>query len=324
MELGIRTSEADDFQRTLREVTYADELGIDAAYFSEHAGWDRFWPSVHMVIPALATRTDDIRLGTNVSLLGQKNPVRFAGEINLVDVITEGRFTVGVAAGWLKKEMENLGYDHDLRGPRTTDAMRAMNELWENDVASYDGRFFEFEEFDLQPKAVQDPHPPVHVGGYVDAALKRAAYLGDEWCPLWMHSTEDLEPKFETYAEYLKDIDESLEDRQNPLQRFTWIEEDSQTAYEELFERYQNYIEQLRSRGQSVPDERPTNIEEFKNFADRRFVCGSPEEAVEDLKFFEEKFHCDHVILKTNHEGVDEEQMKHFIDLIADEVKPQL
>lgn len=324
MEIGIRTSEADNFQRTLREVVYADEQGIDAAYFSEHAGWDRFWPSVHMVVPALATRTDDIRLGTNVSLLGQKNPVRFAGEVNLADVISDGRFTVGVAAGWLKKEMENLGYDHSLRGPRTTDAMKAMNELWENDVASYDGRFFEFEEFDLQPKAVQDPHPPVHVGGYADPALKRAAYLGDEWIPLWMHGTEDLEPKFETYAGFLDDVGESLKDRENPLQRFAWIAEDGQTAYEQLFDRYQDYIEQLRSRGQTVPEERPTNVEEFKDFADKRFVCGSPEEAAADLEYFQETFYCDNVVLKTNHAGVDEEQMKRFIDLISDEVQPYI
>jgi len=108
-----------------------------------------------MALAGLATRTESIELGTSVTLLPQANPVRLAGEVNLLDQISEGRFNLGVGVGWRESEMENLGYDFEERGARMTDHLKAMNALWEDDVATYDGEFVSFEEFELTPEPVK-------------------------------------------------------------------------------------------------------------------------------------------------------------------------
>lgn len=326
MKIGFRCSEGNgNFENAIREVVRAEEQGFDSAWVAEHHGWDVIWPSSHMALAGFATRTETIELGTSITLLPQVNPVRLAGEVNLLDEISDGRFTLGVGVGWRQDEMENLGYDFDSRGRRMTEHLQAMRTLWQDDTASYDGEYVSFDEFELSPDPIQTPHPPVWVGGGVDAALKRAAYLGNAWFPVWLPGIAELEDMYERYDEYVRDAGDDPEQRERPLLRVAWIDENSDKARKGIREFFDRLIEKYRERGAPIPDAMKEGLHgDFETFANERFVYGNPEECLEDIEALRNRLGTTHLVLKLYNPGIDHEQMMEFIDLFGDEVIPHL
>lgn len=129
----------------------------------------------------LAGRTRHIRLGTNVYLLGLRHPFVAARAVQTLDLVSGGRAEVGVGAGWLREEWRAAGLDPRTRGRRLDEALAVCKRLWTEAVIEHRGEFFAFEPVRFEPKPLQRPHPPVHVGGESEAALRRAARLGDGW-----------------------------------------------------------------------------------------------------------------------------------------------
>jgi probable F420-dependent oxidoreductase len=129
----------------------------------------------------LAAATDDVRLGSAVCLLPQRNPVITAKEVSTVDWLSGGRVDLGIGIGWLREEFEALGAPFERRADRCREYIEIMRRLWQDDVASYSGEFYELPPSRMDPKPVQQPHPPIYFGGEGDAALRRVADLGAGW-----------------------------------------------------------------------------------------------------------------------------------------------
>lgn len=326
MKVGFRCSEGGPvFDDALAEAKFAESVGFDSVWVAEHHGWDAFWPSSHMALAGLATRTDSIELGTSVTLLPEANPLRLAGEVALLDQISDGRFRLGVGVGWRSTEMENLGYDFERRGPRMTEHLEAMRICWTEEVASYDGEFVAFEEFELSPQPVQDPHPPVWVGGGVDAALKRAAHLAEAWFPVWIPSIPELQERMETYQAFVRETGEDPSERVRPLLRTAWIAEDSETAKANMKDMFATLIDTYRTEGGPVSaDLKEALRQDFDAFADGRFVYGTPTECAANLGRYEDELDIDHVVLKLANPGVSHDQVMRFLELFGDNVLPAL
>ncbi|HWD55027.1 MAG TPA: LLM class F420-dependent oxidoreductase [Acidimicrobiales bacterium] len=129
----------------------------------------------------LAARTTTVRLGTAMLLLPQRNPVYVAKEVSTLDWLSGGRVDLGVGVGWLKEEFDALNTPWERRGRRTDEYLEILRTLWTDDVSSFKGETFELPACEMFPKPLQDPHPPIHVGGETPAALKRAAQHGQGW-----------------------------------------------------------------------------------------------------------------------------------------------
>ncbi len=132
----------------------------------------------------LAAATEHVKLLTSVIVVPHRNPVFMAKSLATTDVLSEGRVIVGIGAGWMREEFEGLNLpDFDARGRVTDEYVTIMKRLWTEQWAAYDGEFFRFAEVAADPKPVQQPHPPVWVGGESLAALRRTVALGDGWYP---------------------------------------------------------------------------------------------------------------------------------------------
>ena len=186
----------------------ADELGFESLWFPEHlvfpiemAG-SPMPGEEHPPIPPetplydafgmlcyLAGRTSQIRLGTNVYLLGLRHPFVAARAIATLDHVSGGRAEVGVGAGWLRSEWTVTGLDPRTRGRRLDEAIGVCRSLWTEEVIEHHGEFYDFDPVRFEPKPIQQPHPPIHVGGESEPALRRAARLGDGW--LGLHHTPE-------------------------------------------------------------------------------------------------------------------------------------
>lgn len=181
----------------------AEQRGIDTLYVPEHthiptsrrtpfpAGGDlpdayyRFFDPF-VTLASIATATRHLRLGTAIALVAQHDPIVLAKTISTLDQISEGRVVLGCGFGWNVEEFENhrrgAGSNRWAIG---AEMIRAMKELWANDVASFNGDFVQFEDCKQWPKPVQQPAPPIWLGGLgSDANFRRIVEFADGWFPL--------------------------------------------------------------------------------------------------------------------------------------------
>jgi len=129
----------------------------------------------------LAAHTTTVRLGTAMCLVPQRNPVYTAKEVATLDWLSHGRIDLGVGVGWLREEFEALAVPWPRRGARTDDYLGVLRSLWCEDPSSFSGEYYTLAPCHGYPKPVQDPHPPIHIGGESDAALRRTARLAQGW-----------------------------------------------------------------------------------------------------------------------------------------------
>lgn len=129
----------------------------------------------------VAATTTTLRLGTGICLVGQRNPVYTAKQVADVDVLSGGRVDFGVGIGWLREEFDAVAMPFEHRGARSDEHLAVMKELWTTETSSFEGRFYTLPECRMYPKPVQQPHPPIHVGGESDGAMRRVARHGQGW-----------------------------------------------------------------------------------------------------------------------------------------------
>jgi probable F420-dependent oxidoreductase len=129
----------------------------------------------------LAARTSTVRLGTAMLLLPQRNPVYVAKEVSTLDWLSGGRVDLGIGVGWLKEEFEALNVPWERRGRRTDEYLEVLRTLWVDDTSAFHGETYDLPPCEMFPKPVQQPHPPLHIGGETPAALRRAATRAQGW-----------------------------------------------------------------------------------------------------------------------------------------------
>jgi probable F420-dependent oxidoreductase len=142
-----------------------------------------FDPLFVCAVAAEATRT--LRVGSAVLILPQRPALLTAKEALTLDHSSNGRFRLGVGAGWSAEEYQALGVPFEQRGRRFDEYIEAMRAAWTEDRARYSGEFVAFDDVILLPKPVTPGGPPIIVGGDSQAALRRAARLGDGWYGWW-------------------------------------------------------------------------------------------------------------------------------------------
>ncbi len=129
----------------------------------------------------LAGRTRHLRLGTHVYNLGLRHPFISARAVQTLDIVSDGRLEFGVGASWLEEEWRAVGFDFASRGRRVDEAIDVCKRLWTESEVAHEGEFFRFDAVAFEPKPVQQPWPPILIGGESSAALRRAARAGDGW-----------------------------------------------------------------------------------------------------------------------------------------------
>jgi probable F420-dependent oxidoreductase len=142
---------------------------------------DADWLDPMLALTYAAAVTSRIALATGVLLLPEHNPVVTAKRAATLDVLSGGRFTLGVGIGWSAEEFAALGVPFARRGRRTAEYVAAMRAVWRDDLASFHGEFAHFDAIRVNPKPLRDRRVPVVVGGNSDAALGRVAAYGDGW-----------------------------------------------------------------------------------------------------------------------------------------------
>jgi probable F420-dependent oxidoreductase len=214
MELGLAMLLTDYSIAPARFGRLAEERGFESLFLAEHThipvsretpypgGTELPLEYSHTLDPfvaltAAAAATERLKVGTGVCLVVQRDPIVTAKEVATLDRISDGRFLFGVGAGWNREEMRHHGTDPHTRFTLMRERVEAMKAIWTQDEAEYHGRFVDFDPIWSWPKPVQQPHPPVMVGGVGDKVLDRVVAYGDEWFPNRVKSPEELGQRIE-------------------------------------------------------------------------------------------------------------------------------
>jgi probable F420-dependent oxidoreductase len=177
-----------------------EDRGFDSLWFPEHShiptsrespypgGGDLPRMYIHTYDPfvaltAAAAATTTLKLATGICLVIQRDPIHTAKEVASLDRLSGGRFLFGIGGGWNREEMADHGTDPRTRMRRMAEQVTAMKALWTQEEAEFHGEFVDFERSWAWPKPLQDPHPPVYVGGMGPGVEDRILDFGDAWLP---------------------------------------------------------------------------------------------------------------------------------------------
>jgi probable F420-dependent oxidoreductase len=169
----------------------AEAAGFDGFGFTDHpaptqrwlesGGHDAVDPFVAMGFAAAHTTT--LRLIPNIVVLPYRNPFVVAKSGATLDLLSNGRFTLAVGVGYLKREFAALGVDFDERAAVFEEALEVIRAIWTTDDYSFEGLHFTAKGITAHPRPVNKPHPPIWIGGNTAAARQRVTKYGDGWCP---------------------------------------------------------------------------------------------------------------------------------------------
>jgi alkanesulfonate monooxygenase len=181
----VGPTESPDIEALYRYAVRAETLGFESLWAWDHVilGVEPAFPILDAVgtLTAIAARTSRIKLGTGVLVLPLRNPTVAAKAIGTLDVISGGRLILGVAAGWYAREFDAAGVPFRQRGRLFERNLDILTRLWTEDRVTLQADEFNLREAVMRPRPAQRPRPPILIGGYVDAVLRRVATRADGW-----------------------------------------------------------------------------------------------------------------------------------------------
>jgi probable F420-dependent oxidoreductase len=192
----------------------AEDLGYAGIEVADHVfgatardGWTPLYNEkdpfheTFVTLGFLAAVTSTIRLSSGVLILPQRQTGLVAKQAAEADILCGGRLRLGVGVGWNFVEYQALGMDWNTRGARQAEQIEVLRRLWTDDVVTFRGRFHDLKEVSIIPAPIQRPIP-IWLGGSSDAAVKRAARLGDGWMPIM--APDEAAPKIAALRQHLK------------------------------------------------------------------------------------------------------------------------
>jgi probable F420-dependent oxidoreductase len=322
LKIGFIPIEGGDYYRqALDEVTRAEELGFDSVWMEEHhAVTNHYWPSPLPVLAGFATRTSRLLLGTDIVVAAFHHPVRLAEDVAMLDVMSGGRFVLGIAIGYKPDEFALYGVELEKRGARFEEQLAIMKGLWTQERVQFKGAYYTLEGR-LEPKPVQKPHPPLWIGGWGNITLRRAASLADNWIP---GPTADL-------TRLLNGKKQFLEQRRAaglppptewPLTRDVIIADTDAEARALAEEHIMVAYRREYAGGWRHPFIDASIATDLDKLMEDRFIIGGPEQCVRRLRRFVEQYGLTHLICRMFFPGMPHARIMRGLELLAREVMP--
>jgi len=310
------------YKESLEEVTRAEELGFDSVWMEEHhAVANHYWPSPLTVLAGFATRTSRVMLGTDIAVAAFHHPVRLAEDVAMLDVMSGGRFTLGIAIGYKPDEFALYGVDLAKRGARFEEQLAIMKGLWTQERVSFKGTYYTVEGR-LEPRPVTKPHPPLWIGGWGDITLKRAATLADNWIPGPTADLKRLIAGKQQFLENRKAAGRAAPITEWPLTRDLIIADTDKKARQLAEEHIMVAYRKEYAGGWRHPFIDASIATDLDKLMEDRFIIGGPDQCISKIRRFVEAYGMTHLICRTFFPGMPHGQIMLELELVAREVVP--
>ena len=300
-------------------------------------GWDSLFSGQHylnegnnqqlQLVPLLArlmAEAGEMTCGLGILLINLHNPVYVAETVASLDVIAKGNFVFGVGLGYRQVEFDAFKVPKGQRVARLEECLDLVLRLWNGEAVSHHSEVCRLDNVTMNLRPVQKPHPPIWFAANNDAAVKRAARLGDNWF-VNPHSTlATIRRQMGLYREELARVGKPFP-AELPAVKEVFCAKDRATALElggpYLSGKYRDYAKW--GQDQAMPADETFDLE-FDELLRDRFVLGSPEECYEQLRPYWEELGVSHLVLRTHWAGMPVETALSSMELISSELMPAL
>jgi len=310
------------YKESLEEVTRAEALGFDSVWMEEHHSVaNHYWPSPLTVLAGFATRTSRVTLGTDIAVGAFHHPVRLAEDVAMLDVMSGGRVTLGVAIGYKPDEFALYGVPLEKRGARFEEQVAVMKGLWTGERVSFKGAYYTVEGR-LEPAPVQKPHPPLWIGGWGDITLRRAATLADNWIP---GPTADLTRLLQGKKQFLANraaAGRAQAITEWPLTRDVIIADTDQEARALAEAHIMVAYRREYAGGWRHPFIDASIATDLDKLMEDRFIIGGPDQCIAKIRRFVEAYGMTHLICRTFFPGMPHAHIMRELELLVKEVMP--
>jgi probable F420-dependent oxidoreductase len=225
-----------DRDLTVRIARRAEEMGFDDVWsIDQLTGRIPIFESMTL-LSYIAAVTSRVRLGTAVIVTNHRNPVVFAKEVASLDHLSDGRLTLGIGLGATTRTYPVFGLPEEHRVGRFLEGLRVMKALWTEERVSLEGRFQQLRNVPMEPKPVQQPHPPLWFGAHTPAAMQRAVRHGDAWMCAGSTPRDDVVGEIERMQATLADAGRDIAGFPLSKRLYFAIDNDEERARQRLRE----------------------------------------------------------------------------------------
>ncbi len=299
------------YERAFSRIDIMEQSGYDAVWLAEHHfSTYSVCPSINMMGTHIAARTERLRIGMGVSLTPFYHPLRLAEEVALLDVLSGGRVNWGAGRGFDAKEYATFGVAREDSYPKFREYVDVVLKAWTNERLSYEGEFCQFDDVEVLPKPLQDPHPPTWVATTSPDAI---AWAGQQGHSILMdpHAThEEIGAKRRLYEDELLTAGHVVNGRDIPVARNIALgntqaeaEAIARKGAEFMFGNYLRKPDQVRSKTQEktidiasvspADDDPEKRVERYINEV---VICGTPEKVADDLEQYRESMKLNYLL----------------------------
>ena len=294
---GRRGELSDVYQRALERIRIMDQNGFDAVWLAEHHfSTYSVCPSVHIMGMHVADITQNIRIGTAVSLAAFYHPLRLAEEVALLDQLSGGRVNWGAGRGFDKTEMEVFDVTRENSYAKFRESVDIVLKAWEDGPFTYQGEFNQYDNVEVLPKPHQDPIPFWMASSSEDAVR----WSGQQGHSILMdpHSSHtEIKRKLDVYYNELQDNHHAVNGRDIPMARLLAIADTDEAAEQIAFNGSQWMFGSYFNQGTGAPHEKAKTPEErLDEYVSGCVIHGCPERVADKLLELEETISLDYLM----------------------------
>lgn len=305
------------YAATLEQSVFADQLGFDHVWFSEHHFCeDGYLPAFQPLAGAIAARTERIRISNDIALLPLYHPVRLAEELAVLDQISNGRMEFGIGMGYVPSEFKAFGVPLKNRVSMTEEAIDILRLAWSDGPFSYSGKRYQLDNIDVHPKPIQPGGPPLWIAAMSEPGAQRAARFGTHLLPQGMRS-EVLDPYRAAVTADGRDPD----DYRVGIIRTVYVTNDKERDLAMVREAERYRVSIYNKYMAETPDEYGWRSGDS---IPQNYIIGTADECVEKLGDFIDTFGITDIATSGLPPGIDPEYMAGSLERLATDVLPRL
>ena len=288
----------------LEQVRAARDSGFHSLWLGQHflmapVPYFAFTPLIARLIP----ESGNMMIGPCIQLLPLYNPVTVAEEAASLDVMSGGRYVLGVGLGYRQEECDAFGIGWKERASRMTEGIEVIRRLWTEESVHHQGKYYQVGGQGMSLKPVQKPGPPIWIAAVAEPAIKRAARIGDAWVILVTITFEELKDQVPMYLEAVREAGKPAP-TEIPITRDIHIADKHANAWDECRDGLTRKYGLYNSLGLNSSEDAKFSVEDF---ARDRFFVGDKEAVKDEILRYYEELGINHFILRMQWPGHDHE-----------------
>lgn len=272
-------------------------------------------------IPMLAwllQEAEGMVIGANILIMPLLNPIHVAEDAVTLDLLSGGRYVLGVGIGYRAAEFDAFNVSLKERVPRMKESIEIVRRLWTEDRVTHKGKYFTIEDMGVGLKPVRKGGPPIWIAGVVDAAIKRAAEIGDAWLITNFAHLKELVPQMKLYRETLAAVGKHFPE-EAPITRECYVGPTNARALEECKAALQYKYAAYSSWGLDSQSEGAESFQQpFEDFVKDRFIIGDKAFVKDEIQRYNELLGVNHFLMRVQWPGLPHKNVLNTISALGE------